>query len=196
MITHTNAYDNRVRSAILDHLHSFWPNSSISEEGWDEGPIRENVPGFRVLKLRSDTLKRPVIYVTEGCFISEPEAHIRHEFFVISPNEERQQVETLTMLANFHADERFRLDVGSVVNIGESWVPGSTCNHLLISVPYPYGPKLEWLRLPDICVRFLWALPVTAREAAFAELNGFEALEQKFDAVRVDYLNPFRTSVI
>ncbi len=196
MLTQKNIDDQRIRSAILDHLRGFWPNSSISGENWRTGPIKENVPGFRVLKLRSNTPEAPVIYVTEGCFISEPGSHIRHEFLIISPNDERQNVETLTMLANFHADERFRLDVGAVVSIGDSWLPDSTCDHLLISIPYPYGPKLEWLKLSDICVRFLWALPITSREAGFVELNGSEALEQKFDASTVDYLNPFRASVV
>jgi hypothetical protein len=196
MIVQPDINDNRIRSAILDHLHGFWPNSSISEENWDKGPSRESVPGFRVLKLKSNTPERPVVYVTEGCFVSEPGEHIRHEFFLMSPCEERQHVETLSMLANLHADERLRLDVGSVVSIGDPWMPGSVCDHLLISIPYPYGPKLEWLRLPDICVRFLWALPITSREAAFAELNGLEPLEQNFDASTVDYLNPFRASVV
>ncbi len=196
MITHTDVNDNRIRSAIREHLHEFWPNSSISEENWDKGPIRENVPGLRVLKLNSETPQRPVIYVTEGCFASEPREHIRHEFFLISPCEERQHVETLSMLANFHADELLRPDVGSVISIGDPWMPGSTCDHLLISIPYAYGPKLEWLQLPDICLRFLWALPITSREAAFVELNGLESLEQKFDETTLDYLNPLRTSVV
>jgi hypothetical protein len=196
MIPHTNVNHDRIRSAILEHLHGFWPKSSISAEDWDKGPIRENVPGFRVLKLKSDTQQKPVVYVTEGCFASEPGEHIRHEFFLMSPHEEHQHVETLSMLANFHADERLKLDVGSVVSIGDSWLPGSICDHLLISMPYPYGPKLEWLKLSDLCVRFLWALPITSREAAFMELNGLEALEQKFDAATLDYLNPFRASVV
>jgi hypothetical protein len=114
----------------------------------------------------------------------------------MSPKEERQHVETLTMLANFHADERYRLDVGSIVSIGNPWMHGSKCDHLLVSVPYPYGPKLEWLKLPHVCVRFLWALPITQREAAYADLNGHEALEQEFDAAKLDYLNPLRSSVV
>src|SRR6267154_1337868 len=100
MIPHTDVKHDRIRFAILGHLHGFWPNSSISVEDWDEGPIRENVPGFRVLKLTSDTLQNPVVYVTEGCFASEP-GHIRHEFFLMSPHEDYQHVETLSMLANF-----------------------------------------------------------------------------------------------
>lgn len=100
------------------------------------------------------------------------------------------------MLANFHADQRYRLDLGKVVGIGDPWMEGSACDHLLVSLPYPYGPKLEWLRLPDTCIRFLWLMPVTAREGAFAELNGAEELEKKFDTAKPDYINPKRASVI
>jgi hypothetical protein len=185
-----------VRSAIREHVQNFWPSSTIHEEQWKEGPIQENVPGLRVLRVKSRITGRPVIYVTNGCFTVEPSHHVRHEFLLISPKQTSQHVETLTMLANFHADERYRLHVGSVVSIGDPWIPDSRCDNLLISIPYPYGPKLEWLRLPDICVRFLWALPITGREAAFVELNGLEALEEKFDSGRVDYLNPARSSVI
>jgi hypothetical protein len=188
--------ESYIRTAILEHVQDFWPNSSVIEEQWKKGPIQENVPNFRVLKVKPELSNLPVIYLTNGCFSTESTEHIRHEFFLISPREASQHVETLTMLANFHADERYRLDVGSVVNIGSPWIPGSKCDHLLISIPYPYGPTLEWLKLPDICVRFLWTLPITQREAAFVELNGWDALEQKFDAAKVDYINPTRSSIV
>jgi hypothetical protein len=195
-MTQDNISERQVRSAILDHLQGFWPNSVVVEERWEQGRIEDNIPGFQVLRVKSQTPGRPVIYVTNGCFIVEPTRHIRHEFFLISPSEDRRHVETLTMLATFHADERYKLDVGSVANIGGPWMQSSECDHLLISVPYPYGPKLEWKKLPDICVRFLWALPITPREAAFVELNGYDALEQKFDAAKVDYLNVARSSTV
>ena len=188
--------DAHIRSAIYDHITGFWPNSVPTEETWGAGPISENVPDFTVLKLKSRTPERPIIYISNGCFVTEPTQHIKHEFFLIAPKEDRRHVETVTMLANFHADKSFRLDVGSILNIGSPWIADSTCDHLLISVPYPYGPKLEWLKVPDICVRFLWALPITAREAGFAELNGYQALEEKFDATKPNYLDPFRPSVV
>jgi hypothetical protein len=184
-----------IRQAILQHIQGFWPNSTIAEEAWPDGPIKENVPGLRVLRVNSKTPERPVIYVTNGCFLVEP-THIRHEFFLISARQESQHVETLTMLTNFHADKRYRLDVGSVVNIGGPWMQDSSCDHLLISIPYPYGPKLEWLKLPDICIRFLWALPITPREAAFIELNGSSALEERFETAKLDYIDPSRSSTV
>jgi hypothetical protein len=196
MITQNHLGDTAVRLAILQHLEGFWPNSVIREDTWDRGPIEENVPGLKILRAVSRTPNRPVIYVTQGCFIVNSPEHVRCEFFLISPREERQHVETLTMLSNFHSDERYRLKESSIVNIGQPWVPGSNCEHLLISVPFPYGPKLEWLKLKEFCVRFLWALPITAREAAFADLNGYKALEEKLESAKIDYLDVSRLSVI
>lgn len=191
-----NDADLPVRAGILEHVQKFWPDSAIVEETWAEGPIQKNVPGFKVLKVKPNDPEQAIVYVTNGCFITEPMQHIRHEFFLIAPTEEPRHVEILTMLVNFHADERYRLDLGSVVNLGDPWLPGSKSDHLLISLPYTYGPDLEWLQLREVCVRFLWALPITAREAAFIELNGVDALEQKFDAVELDYINPVRSSTV
>lgn len=39
--------------------------------------------------------------------------------------------------------------------IGEPWVPGSTCDHLLISLPYLHGPDLEHCTLPGGHARIL-----------------------------------------
>jgi hypothetical protein len=196
MTNDNSVLGDRLRRAVYDHATGFWANSVVSEEKWDEGPIEENVPGFKVLKLKSNEKGRPVAYVTCGCFSVEAPDHIRHEFFLISPKVDNQHVETLTMLANFHADKKYRLDVGSIVSIGAPWMEGSKCNHLLISIPYPYGPKLEWLKTDTACIRFLWALPITEREAGFAELHGFSALEERFDSARLNYLDIFRPSAI
>jgi hypothetical protein len=100
------------------------------------------------------------------------------------------------MLGNYHADPRYRLEVGRIVPIGEGISENSTCDHLLISLPYTFGPPLEWLRLEVVCVRFLWALPVTAREAAFAELHGYSVLEERFEKGNLNYLNFARASTI
>jgi hypothetical protein len=182
--------------AIYDHVAAFWLNSTISEERWEHGPIEKNIPGFRVLKLKSNQWDRPIIYATSGCFSVKAEEHVRHEFFLISPTEDIRHVETMTKLANFYADKDYTLEVGTIVSIGAPWMEGSKCNNLLISIPYPYGPKLEWLKTNDACVRFLWALPITEREAGFAELHGFFALEEKLDACKVNYLDIHRPSII
>jgi hypothetical protein len=195
MMAQSHRNDDEIHSTIRAHVQAFWPDSTMTEEAPVSGAIERNVPGFRVLRLRPHARGMPAVYLTCGCFASENE-HIRHEFFITSPWEAREHVETLTMLANYHADAHFRLKVGSIVGIGDPWMANSNCDHLLISLPYPYGPKLEWLPLEEACLRFLWALPITPEEAAFARLKGVEALEQRFDGAELDYLNPYRDPVV
>jgi hypothetical protein len=184
-----------IQKAIRDHVQKFW-GSTLTEHRWHSRPVADYVPGLKILEVRSKTPSRPVVYVTEGCFVANSTQHIRHELFLLAQNAAPRHVETLTMLANFHGDPRLRLDVGSIVNIGAPWADKSVCEHLLISLPYSYGPKLEWLRLQDMCVRFLWCLPISAREAGFAELKGYQALEERFESQKLNYLDPCRPSVV
>ena len=184
-----------VQQRIRAHLRRVWSAHEYLEKSWPSGPILRTIPHFRVgvALSRSGGLNA---YTTIGCFSIDQKAHTRHEFFILSPWESQDHLETLAMLANYHADARFRLGLGRVVGIGGPWMPGSLCDHFLISLPYTHGPNLEWLRLETICIRFLWALPITSREAAFAELHGFVALEEKFEEAGLDYLNPNRQSIV
>lgn len=52
--------------------------------------------------------------------------------------------------------------------IGEPWVPGSPCDHLLISLAYFHGPDLEHCPLPEGHARMLWTLPVTSPRSSSA----------------------------
>ena len=202
---------------VKEHLIAFWGAQSVVEERPDHGPMLDSRPCFRVLKFAPSSRRHYWIYVTLGAYEIDS-GHQRLEFFLLAPQESYIHVMTLTMLAYFHANPKHRLGVGHTVNIGEPWVAeqsgcrsrsvearvlskrddtlGSGCDHLLISLPYTLGPKLEWFELPEFCVRVLWALPITAAEAAFAEAKGVEALEQRFEAAKLDYLNPARTSVV
>ncbi|MET8747483.1 suppressor of fused domain protein [Streptomyces sp. NPDC004728] len=78
--------------------------------------------------------------------------------------------------------------------LGQLWLPGSHCDHLLISLPYLHGPDLENCPLPDGHARILWVLPVTAAEMACRREHGHEALEQLFDEHAIALTDPRRPS--
>ncbi len=101
------------------------------------------------------------------------------------------------MLATFHADNQYHLDLGSTVNVGRGWLEGSNYDHLLVSLPYPYGPNLETCVInQDLTVRYLWLLPINADENRYLKEAGLEALEQRFDDAEIDALDPNRPSVV
>lgn len=42
----------------------------------------------------------------------------------------------------------------------------------------------------------LWLLPVTGAEVQYKKTNGIDALEERFEEARLNYLDPLRNSVI
>ena len=89
-----------------------------------------------------------------------------------------------------------RLGLGDTVPIGEPWLPGSVCDHLLVSLPYPYGPGLQTCHVGDLHVDVLWLLPITLAERDFKATQGREALEQRFEDASLHYWDARRESVV
>jgi hypothetical protein len=74
-------------------------------------------------------------------------------------------------------------------------VKSSRCTHLLVSLPYPFGPAFEHCQV-NAMLRLLWLLPITAAEAAFGRARGVDALEDLFERERIDTLDVMRASVV
>ncbi len=116
---------------------------------------------------------------------------------MFAPQANPLHVELLTIVAHYHQTGA-SLGLGHTVNFGRAWLPGSSCSYGLISLPYLDGPKLEEWRGTDerVQAQCLWLIPITLREREFKITHGLEALEQRFDAAPLDYLNPLRGSVV
>jgi suppressor of fused protein SUFU len=180
---------------IKKHVSNLWPNAQLSIRKWPRGPVEELGREFAVLEISPTRDSNNLwVYCTAGTGAVEGEAQ-QHEFVLLSSSSDKRHVETLTMVSHYHRFES-PLDLGHIVTIGDTWAEGSSCNRLLMSLPYPFGPKLEWLRTSELVVRFLWALPITPEEAAFANQSGVEGLERRFDAAKLHYWDPLRPSVV
>lgn len=159
---------------------------------FDKGPIHELPEEFRVLLFN----RSPEMMAYATRCMSQPADRQRLEIHLLSrPNEKGNVdlVELLTAAAHYHRTGS-PLGLGHSVNFGRPWVPGSACDHGILSLPFLDGPKLEWLDNPE--VRFLWLLPATRAEVAFKKAHGLEALERRFEEAQFDYHDPFRASVV
>jgi Suppressor of fused protein (SUFU) len=188
--------DEEVFEGERTHLDGFWPARSYEELVWMIGPIARLLPRFRVRQIAPVAPADPWVYVTVGAWEATADQAHGTEFLLLSPEENPLHVELLAMVTNLHADDRYPLEIGSVVNIGRPWMEGSTADHLLVSVPYPYGPALEQCELGDRHVRFLWLVPITASEANLVRTRGLEALERLLEQSNVDVLAPKRRSLV
>jgi hypothetical protein len=132
------------------------------------------------------------VYATIGAW--EARNDPRLEFVLVAPKQDLRHVELLFMAAWYHG--RRALGRGHTLPIGEPWLPGSDCDFLLVSTPYPFGPNLEICNLPDGHVHILWLLPITTAEREFKVREGLEALEQRFETGALKFWLPGRGSVV
>lgn len=189
--------DDRL-AALERHVQEFWDGHIVQEATWQSGPILERVPHFSTRRVLPKRAGEAWVYVTVGCSLPDSDGSddARTEFFLMSPVASEAHSETLAMVSHFHSFEAHRLGIGSTINIGRPWMPDSPLDHLLVSLPYPYGPDLEWAPSEAGGARFLWLLPIHEREAAFVKRTSLEEFESLMDSAGANVLDPHRKPVV
>jgi hypothetical protein len=183
---------------VYSHYESIWGYTYTTQQ-YKEGPYWELGPEFRVLEFPPQSGEDMWTYATVG-MSARPEAGYSHglELHLHSPNEQVAHVELLTVVAHYHLTGQ-PVGLNHTVSFGRPWYPGSSCSYGLLSLPYLYGPKLEWLGEPyrDSSTRFLWLVPITGPERSYViEQDRVEELEQLFEQTSFNYLDPERPSVV
>jgi Suppressor of fused protein (SUFU) len=134
------------------------------------------------------------LYVTVGASDLRQERSL--EFILACPAQAERGVELVTMVARYHRTEGLGLGLGHTLPIGEPWLPGATCDFLLVSLPYPWGPELQVGADAEARVHILWLLPIAAAERTYESEHGQEALEVLFDENKLQFWNLRRPSVV
>ncbi|MFD5619517.1 suppressor of fused domain protein [Streptomyces yangpuensis] len=190
--------DARVPAAevVESHVRAFFEGHSVEVVAPGLGPDRRAaMPDLRVLVVGPGPRSESWAYVTAGCWAATEKDGHGLEFVLTAHVRDQRFIDLTAMVAYYHCGGH-RLDLEHSMPIGEGWVPGSACDHLLISMPCLHGPDLEHCPLPGGHARILWALPVTAAEIEFRRREGHEALEQLFEDAEIVPTDPFRASVV
>lgn len=116
------------------------------------------------------------------------------EFILATPEQTERTAELLAMTVYYNRNGR--LGLGHTRPIGEPWLSGSQCDHVLVSVRYPFRPSIETAHIGDRHVDFLWLLPITESERDFKVRHGLEALESRLDEAAIEYADPYRPAVV
>ncbi|MFE7099621.1 suppressor of fused domain protein [Streptomyces erythrochromogenes] len=182
--------------AVESHVRAYFEGHEVQAVPADLEPEhRALLPDLRVLVVGPGPRIGGWAYVTAGCWSAAEENGQGLEFVMTAGVRDRRFIELMGMIAHYHCGSH-RLDLEHSLPIGEPWVPGSACDHLLVSLPYAHGPELEHCPLPGGHARVLWALPVTSAEIEFRRRHGHEALERLFDEAGMVPTDPYRASVV
>jgi hypothetical protein len=182
--------------AVRAHLARAYPGRALEVLSWEEGGVVANVPDLAVLRVAPAPGGSAWIHASAGASEPPMEDGYGIEFLLLAPSADKLAVKLVAMVANLHADPRYPLSLGQVVEIGGPWLPGASADHLLVSLPTPFDPELEWLSDRQRNVRFAWLVPITAREAEYARKHGYVALEEKLGAAQLDVSALVRDSAV
>lgn len=177
---------------VRDHLLGFFAGHDWQERVWPHGPARVELPDLVVLEFGPGRRSGLWVYTSAGAWVAHPNPRL--EFVLAVPAPTPRAVELLFMTAWYHAHHR--LGTGHTLPVGEQWLPGSACDHLLVSKPYPFGPDLEICPLPGGHAQVLWLLPITLAERDYKMQYGLEGLEQRFENGRLEFWQVGRSSMV
>lgn len=176
---------------IKKHYTEFW--GEFTEHRFDKGPVSELPIEFCILKFPPHGKRNMWTYAT--CGMSDNLDVNAIEVHMFSFVEYDFLIELLTIIAHYHI-RGGNLGLGHTINFGCPWYKDSNLEYGLISLPYLDGPIFENFQTKSRNIQFLWIIPITLNEKNYKKQMGLEALEQKFDEINLNYLNPFRKSVI
>lgn len=185
-----------LQRAVLDHYRAVWRSRHVVR-GLDNPP-HPSLPmcaPVLVAEFEPAGVRPYWIYATLGMSVDQRGLDHGLELHLFSRSQFEGHVELLTAVAHYH-QTAYPLSVGSTVNLGRSWLPGSKCAHGLVSLPYLYGPTLEWMLSEGVPIRCLWLIPIHEAERQFRHSYGLDKLECRFEQSGFDYLDPDRSSVV
>lgn len=182
-------------SELIGHYHRTWGTHAY-EAWWKIGPTEELPESFRVLVFEPARERELWVYAT--CGMSETPGDSAIELHMFSPAEYSGHIELLTAVANYHRTGHPVSTIGSTVNFGREWMPGSNLKYGLISRPYRDGPSLQHLLDKDgnLLGSCLWLLPITGSEREYKKQFGLERLEELFDKYGLQYADAKRASIV
>jgi hypothetical protein len=183
---------NKYLEIIKEHYNQYWGNAP-SVCYMNGGPLHQLPAGYHVLRYAPSTTNNAWVYAT--CGMSMPTNKSQIELHIYAPEKNDDLVEILSALCHYH-NTGSSLGLNHTVNFGQPWWPGSNCCYGLISAPYIEDPSFGAHLSNEIQTQFLWLIPITEREILYKKQNGIQSLEDKFEQTALNYIDPYRSSVV
>ena len=183
---------------VRAHLARVFPERALASADLAGGGLVVNLPELAVWELAPPASERgtPWLYVSSGASAEPMEDGYGLEFALCAPSADPHAAKLVAMVANLHADPRYPMSLGQVLEIGHPWLPGASADHLMVALPSTFGPEFEWLSDRERTVRFIWLVPITAREADFARKRGLDALQERLGSAQLDVAARERESAV
>ncbi len=193
----------QTRSVLFTHIDCFFREQEKDLLRPPLSPARAALPQLRVAVVKPSSRVEPWVYLSVGAWElfddgSGTAAAPRQaqEFMLMAPGEDMRHVAQISRAIDAALAAGQPLEQGAIVPLGRPWIEGGVADHLLVTLPYPFGHALECCELGLVTVRYRWLLPITRAETDYCREHGVEALEQRFESAAMDFMAANRGSVV
>lgn len=187
--------DRQTRAALFDHLDQCFREHRKELLRPVNSTLAAALPDLRIARIEPSSRVEPWVYISVGAWRLSAANQAAAEYMMLASEQDDALVDWISAAILRHRSAGAPLDLGAVVPLGQAWRPHSDCDRLMVTLPYPYGPALEDVPVTGITLRVRWLLPIDPAEEAVLRAQGIEALEQRLEQARVDFLDPLRDSV-
>ena len=187
-----------ITSLVAAHLAQVFPKREIARAPLPGTGLVVNLPELAVFEVAppAGEPRAPWLYASAGASAEAMDDGYGLEFVLCAPARAPEAAKLVAMVANLHADPRYPISLGQVLEIGHPWLPGASADHLIVALPGIFAPELEWLSDRARTARFIWLVPITRAEAGFAKQHGLDALQSRLGAAQADIAALVRSSVV
>lgn len=179
-----------VQRALYTHVDRCFPVHDKSFVELEGHPLLGRLPHLRIARIAPSYASEPWAFLSVGGWVLGRGAGGGTELLLLA--EDAGEAHARTLADALLQLEDHPVEPGVFVRLPGGWVPGSACDHGLVTLPYPYGPVLESVPDSPLPVRVLWLCPITSAEVAFGRARGLEALEQRLEGM--NFQDPRRPS--
>lgn len=177
---------------LQQHLEKQW-GANPTKLKWPHDPHGKLNNQLNILEFSPNEHHNCWIYSTLGMSLDSKEYPV--ELHLRSSKQDISLVELLTVTASFHRSDT-ELGLHHSVNFGRPWQDDSPCSYGFISLPYLDGEELEVFNFENGHLHNLWFIPITENERDYKMEYGWNALEERFEACGLDYINSHRKSCV
>ena len=188
--------DDDICGVLEAHVRRFFDDAAAVEFDADGAGLLEDEGNshFRVLRVTPPGGSGLWIYVSIGGWAQTADNEHGLEFVICLTEPTPRAAWLLAMTAHYH--RTLTLGAGHTYPIHQAWMPGSKCDHFLISLPNMFGAELQTCHVGERHVEFLWLIPITPEERAFKAAHGLDALETRFEDAGLKCWEIDRSSVV
>lgn len=181
---------------LTSHLRGIFDDAYLITYFRPKPRLLPLAPHARVLKVATPETGDPAYYVTYGLNGLVSATDQRLEYAIVAPRASDTHAQTLDALMAHCFEHSVIYEEGDVLILGRPWLEGSRMDRLLVSAPYPLGPKFEFFDAADHGKgRILWLQPIHEGEHAFVQEAGLKALQNRFEHAGIDVLAADRAPV-